>query len=507
MAIVNERIVLTFYLEEVKEDRISFLREKNYFKEEIKKDIEQLIAAEGMHDRIIITKSLWKNLFTAAMSYIDKDKRGYDVLFNFFDNYVDFEELIFASDSFYRDHTLHCLWVYFLGEYLYRNEEYKDLFSDKDKYLRAFLQIKSDIEELKTKEDFADILKEYEDIEQFIDKEEAARCVSALCHDLGYPLKKITQINKSIKKILPSFYIKDIKEFNFTFTELEHIYIEKFIQFLSFSIGFIQKDLPQIYSSLIRIDCEGEQNCGLNKENIDALSYSERLMLKEYLTLELNAKENLRRFWSYARSFENYNHGILSAFLLTKNIKAFENLNFSLGQKNNYFERFNYSDIVTKQEILRAMVEHTNDSFKIKEIKSNVELLCIIDELEEFSRISRANKSREFVEQYCKTDLFSANGWFNIYFIFDNENIGEFNPELSFKWRCKRFLNLIDVEHLSPNLKIRIKFIVRMGEENTYTLEMANKYANIIVNGEEKLIPSYLDSYEYWTKYQYSAQS
>ena len=34
----------------------------------------------------------------------------------------DVEELIFASDSFYRDHTLHCIWVYFLGEYLKRRK-------------------------------------------------------------------------------------------------------------------------------------------------------------------------------------------------------------------------------------------------------------------------------------------------------------------------------------------------------------------------------------------------
>ncbi|MHA1211837.1 MAG: hypothetical protein ACTSSH_05180, partial [Candidatus Heimdallarchaeota archaeon] len=44
-------------------------------------------------------------------------------LFKYFKEFVEFEELIFASDSFYRDHTLHCLWVYFLGEYLFNNDK------------------------------------------------------------------------------------------------------------------------------------------------------------------------------------------------------------------------------------------------------------------------------------------------------------------------------------------------------------------------------------------------
>lgn len=348
MAIVNEEIVLSFYLEELDKDKISFLKGRDYLKENIKGDIKELIISEGMHDKINVAKSLWKNLFTAAMSYI-----------------------------------------------------------------------------------------------------------------------------------------------------------EKFIQFLSLSIGFIQKEVPAECQGVLRLNCDSISNCGLNKPFIDTASKEEVIKIKDYLTLDINAKENISRFLSYSRNFEEYYHGILSAFLLTKNIKAFENLSFSFGDGNNYFEHINYSDVATKQEILRAMTEHTNDNFRIKEISSNVELLSIIDELEEFSRISRANKNREYVEQYCKTDLFFKDGWFNVNLIFDNENIGEFNPELAFKFRCKRFLDLIDIENLSENLKIRIKFVVDMQEKSEYVLEMEKGYANIIINNEEVIIPEYLDSYQYCTKKQY----
>ena len=82
-----------------------------------------------MNEKISITKDLWKALFEASMSFIDPDKDGYDKLFKYFDNYVEFEELIFASDSFYRDHTLHSLWVYFLGDYILKEPSFKDLTS------------------------------------------------------------------------------------------------------------------------------------------------------------------------------------------------------------------------------------------------------------------------------------------------------------------------------------------------------------------------------------------
>lgn len=124
---INERKMLDFYLEEIDRDSIEFLKNKQWYKEDIKCEILKLRGEEEMHNKIKICKNLWKLLFEASMSYLDPDRRGYDDLFGYFDEYVNFEELIFASDSFYRDHTMHCLWVYFLGEYIIRNDEFKQV--------------------------------------------------------------------------------------------------------------------------------------------------------------------------------------------------------------------------------------------------------------------------------------------------------------------------------------------------------------------------------------------
>jgi len=106
---VDEKTVMRFYLEQIDADQIGFLKDKKEHKEQIRTYIEQLLTEDKMNNKISIACKLWKVLFEAAMTSINPDKSGYDKLFKYFDAYVEFEELIFASDSFYRDHTLHCI--------------------------------------------------------------------------------------------------------------------------------------------------------------------------------------------------------------------------------------------------------------------------------------------------------------------------------------------------------------------------------------------------------------
>jgi len=139
------------------------------------------------------------------------------------------------------------------------------------------------------------------------------------------------------------------------------------------------------------------------------------------------------------------------------------------------------------------------------DIRGNSEFLAFVDELEEFSRISRSNQNRQYIEEFCKTDLSFVDGWFHIDFIFDNENIEALDPEFAFKGRCKRFLTLFDIRNLDDNLKIRLRCIDNIqGKNNIYSLEMAKKYANITINGKEQNIPEYLKSSTFYTREEYA---
>ena len=70
--------------------------------------------------------------------------------------------------------------------------------------------------------------------------------------------------------------------------------------------------------------------------------------------------------------------------------------------------------------------------------------------------------------------------------------------------RWKIFLNLFKISELDEKLKIRLRCIGKLElDENIYCLEIAQKYANITINGEEQNIPKYLKSKVFYSKEEY----
>ena len=177
---LNENSVLDFYLQEIENDKIYFLKNKKEKKKIVSELIFKLKQSVSMNEKIIIAKELWKTLFKTSMSSLDSNKDGYDTLFEYFDNYVDFEELIFASDSFYRDHTLHCLWVYFLGEYLIKSDEFSPIFENMFTFYEEINNLKFEIESLNMKDSFADLYTLYSNLSKMGQLYDTQCCIAAL---------------------------------------------------------------------------------------------------------------------------------------------------------------------------------------------------------------------------------------------------------------------------------------------------------------------------------------
>jgi hypothetical protein len=214
----------------------------------------------------------------------------------------------------------------------------------------------------------------------------------------------------------------------------------------------------------------------------------------------------MARYWTYSKDFENYMHGIMSAFLLVKNVNVFHDIDLRYNDNMNLNPRvIDYKDISAKQSILRAISDHTSENYKIISVADFSQFLTLIDELEEFSRISRANQNREYITEFCTTDIYMDGDWFNIDFVFENEELANLDPQRAFKGRCLRFLTLFDIPSLRPHIKIRLRCIGKLpSDSNIYTLEIANKYAKIMINGEEKNIPQYLNSKQLYTREEYA---
>lgn len=509
--VINEAIVLNYYLDKMKKDEIIFLQTRETYKKIIECCIQELLKYKDMHQRIQTAKRLWKELFEAAMTYIDPDKGGYDTLYNYFDEYVNFEELIFASDSFYRDHTLHCLWVYFLGEYLQRNDKFNKLFVHSDSeivYSRVSILYENTINgKLKT------ILGKHEESLKGLLKlsktRDSIRCITALTHDLGYPLKKIGKINKSIQKVLPYFSINLYDEFNFSYTNIQQSFINNFLDLLSMSISVyflnaIDKEGERLFLKIFKITDDVNQAIVIDDEAVKTLTNEEKKYLQESLKTTIEIENNFTTRMRYAVDLEQYEHGIMSAYLLMKTINALSTFQFLyFNNKDIVTERVDFFKLSPYKEILQAITDHTSSKLKINNICDTSEFLIFIDELEEFSRISRADQNRQYVNEFCKISVDMVDEWFQVDFIFDND-IENINPEFAFKNKCKRFLSMFDINNLAEKIKLRLCFIGKIpSNNNKYVLEIKRKYANIIVNDVEQNIPIYLKSRIYYTKEEY----
>lgn len=507
MGHINENSVLDFYIEQIHQDNIEFLKERDEFKKQIENKVLELKNDESEHSKIQVAKDLWKLLFEASMSYIDPDKGGYDRLFKYFDEYVDFEELIFASDSFYRDHTLHCLWVYFLGEYIIKSRQFNFITESTNTQYNILHNIHEDMKKLNNDGFLDESVKMYGDLIRHYKNDDSIRCISALTHDLGYPLKKIYRINKSIKNILPYFDVENYDEFNFNYSGTQQNFIDCFINLLSWNIYY--STLPEYENT----DIEDKYTyigpfrniLGINWEALKEISQDELLKLKRTFIMELNILQSTSSKFRYSNDFEKYQHGIMSAFLLMKNLNAFKKINV-LYYDYTHIPTYanNFSDIQSKTDILRAISDHTCENYQIRNLSTTSSFLTFIDELEEFSRTSRANQNRQYVSEFCKTDIYMKDEYMNIDFTFDNTKIGNLDPEIAFKERCKRFLSLFDIPNLDEEFKIRLSCIGKLPyDDNTYTLEISRKYANIFINGAEQSIPRYLKTTQFYTKEEY----
>ncbi|MBR6524887.1 MAG: hypothetical protein IKT57_02840 [Clostridia bacterium] len=514
---VNEKTVMQFYLEEMTADRIVFLKEKPELKHQIHILIEQLLNEDKMNNKISIACKLWKVLFEAAMTDINPDKSGYDKLFKYFDAYVEFEELIFASDSFYRDHTLHCIWVYFLGEYLTRREEFHDLFLDMEN-LPSTLYALSELFKHGEFFDsaFSEHLSKFKDIETMLHsllaKNESVRCISALTHDLGYPLKKIEKINKSIKKVLPFFSVNNFTDFSFEYGNIQQEFVKNFIDFISrntvIKLDVSDKDdrLVDIFSKIMIINKNGVL-CDVNRQALAELTEEEKAIILHSTCYSHGFAAPISKQLGYWNDFEEYRHGIMSAFLLCKNVRAFQSIDYNaLKDDFRYKDSQEFAQIMAVQSILTSITDHTSEQFRISSLDTD-SYLTFVDEIEEFSRISRASQNREYVEEFCDTALYMEDDWLNIIFEFNNTNLDNLDPEISFKGRCKRFLTLFDIRNLSPNLKLRVQCIGKLPtNQNTYCLEIARNHADIMINGESQNIPKYLKANQFYTKEEYAKQ-
>jgi hypothetical protein len=84
-------------------------------------------------------------------------------------------------------------------------------------------------------------------------------------------------------------------------------------------------------------------------------------------------------------------------------------------------------------------------------------------------------------------------------FIFDDDNIDDLDPEITFRDKCRRFISVFDIPNLTDNFSIRFRSIGRLKRnKNIYELQLAKNHVKILINDEEKDIAKYLNTKEFY---------
>lgn len=364
-------------------------------------------------------RQLWKKLVSQALNSIDPNSKGNSTLFEYLTVATKFEDLLYGLEPFYRDHTLHSLWVYFLGDNLLRNE-LVHIYDQPDWY------IYNDIKRDKDKYDFKHELKEYSIIKKEIlqnavnTHKDAIWCIIALCHDLGYSISKLNKLNKSVQNVLKYFDVSDFRRIGYSL-DIEHQYLmSQFLELMAMDVRIVP---AENYADDLSVKpAEFEEEWGkvykewkVKKRKKDDFKKNYDEILKKFSGEKVSKTLGDRvltkcyrddsTYWRLSRALEKKGHGILSAYLIYKVLGIFAESSVSGPAEVWGLDDNEAQANIIRGDILFAIAQHEFDFAHLNHIGSFADVLIIADELEEFSRLGRQMLSREYTHTTAETSI------------------------------------------------------------------------------------------------------
>jgi hypothetical protein len=284
---------------------------------------------------------LWEMLLKDALIFLkwndvgervhDKETFGIDKLRKYYDKLEKFEDILYGGVKYYRDHTVHPIRVFLVGEYLIKSRiEFKNL-KILEEGVRGFEQIEISTEE-----------------------KEAMWSIISLTHDLGYPLEKMDAINRKVRQMMEEFGKVDINDFSVTFPPQG--------QFISdFILRFI--------SSKLVIGSDDSKSEKIFKTHVQS------------------------KYWlKLSRAFEEYNHGLVSCTLLMKYLVYFLESDYLIDENKLLKER-DAKQFIIRREILRAIASHHCEDIYHLTSNNFSFMLILCDELQVWHRLARGEES------------------------------------------------------------------------------------------------------------------
>lgn len=259
---------------------------------------------------------------------------GIDKLEEYHLRYTEFESLMYGSSAYYRDHVFHAIRVWLLGVFcLLKKINAGDAFITK-------LGLDGGAKP-PSKIDFFEYISMW--------------TITALCHDLGYPLEKAEQILDKTRKMMREFVPNPNVWNNFGYSGTQDSINEYVLKFISTKMKEKTSD-----------------------EKAD--EQTDAIVEKEYL-----GRIQPKYYLKYAKSLESFQHGIISTIIIYKMLLYFLESDFNLNDDYIY-KNEDARQFYIRREILRAIAAHTcPDAYNIH-ITSFSSLLFLCDEFQEWGR-------------------------------------------------------------------------------------------------------------------------
>jgi len=354
----------------IDKDEVQFLKKNSDEKENISNLVKNLIqdfeiASEkgDLSDNLDWYEThkkgceLWHGLASLALKNIENGSKGNSELFKFLEAATAFEDILYGLEPYYRDHTLHSLWVYLIGEHLLRGQ-LSDIYHNLNWYLY------NDIE--KEKQDYNDKLykesvkKEKEIYSKVNEYKDAIWCIVALCHDLGYSLSKLDKLNEKAMAVLKFFDLSDFRHIGYSLEIEKQFLVSQFLELMAMDVRIVPAtDLKEVLFKCYRDDST---------------------------------------YWRLCKALEKKQHGILSAYLIYKTLGIFAD-SWVRGPSEDWgLDDREVIQNITRGVILFAIAQHQFDFAFIYQLGGLGEVLILADELEEFSRYGRETLSRKYYD-------------------------------------------------------------------------------------------------------------
>lgn len=336
---------------------------------------------------------LWGYLASCALKDIDPTSKGNSKLFEFLNASAKFEDLLYGLESYYRDHTLHSLWVYLVGEFIMRTC-LKDKSSKLNWYLFNDLERDVALKEASYPISLVEAARIKKDgLESKVNqKRDAIWCLMALCHDLGYSLSKLDRLNDRVKDVLEFIELPNFRGIGYSL-DVEHQYnVTQLLDLMALDVrivpvsGYSKKEVKK-------------------KEDEKDSQYKARLLKAKDDDLLIKCYKDDSTYWRLCRAIEQKQHGILSSYLIYKMLGIFADTWVRGPAEEWGIEKGEAIDTIIRGDILFAIAQHEFEFAHMSELSSLADILVLADELEEFSRLGRDLLTRHYRGTMAKSQV------------------------------------------------------------------------------------------------------